>query len=398
MRRVSRGAMGGKLALVAGSLAVSLLAAEAGVRMLLPWSPALLVADPLVGKRFRPGFAGRVFVPECACDVELRFNRDGLRGPDRPYERPPGTTRVALVGDSMVAAVATAEERTFASILERRLNSEPPAAAVLAAGPRPRFEVMNAGVSSSSTGSELALYREVLAPYAPELVVLVFWPGNDLADNSAELTSAPRLYFELDAQGRLRQRPFAWQPNPLGEWLDRHSRFYGWQKTAVRQARAALRSARGSLEPVELVYARPEPPAVARAWAITGALLRAFAAEAAARGSRLVLVAAAAPAQVYDDLWDELALRGAREARPLARDHSDERLRALARAAGIPFLSLAEAFRARTPHRDSRLAREQLFYEGRFHWNDAGNALAAETIHAFLRGLGPPEAEGASAR
>ena len=135
----------GKLALLAASLAFALLAAEVGVRLFAPYSPSLLVADPLVGKRFLPGFTGRVYVPECGCDVDLRFNRDGLRGPDRPLQAAPGVRRVALVGDSMVAAVATAEERTLASVLEKRLRDSRPDAS---------WEVMNAGVSSSSTGSE----------------------------------------------------------------------------------------------------------------------------------------------------------------------------------------------------------------------------------------------------
>jgi hypothetical protein len=365
----------GKLALLAASLAFVLLAAEAGVRLLARDSPSLLVADPLVGKRFLPNFTGRVYVPECSCDVDLRFNRDGLRGPDRPHAAPPGVKRVAIVGDSMVAAVATAEERTLASVLESRLRASRPDAG---------WEVMNAGVSSSSTGSELALYREVLQAYSPDVVVLVFWVGNDLADNSAALTSAPRLYFDLDGQGRLKQLPFAFEPHPLGEWLDRHSRFYVWQKSALRQARATLRAASPVLEPVELVFARPEPDAVGHAWAITEALVAAFAREVEARGSELLLVAAPAAAQIYDDLWAELDARAARGGTPLRREHPDERLFALSRAASVPFLSLRAAFRARAPHHDSRRLDEQLYYDGRFHWNDAGNALAAEAVHELV--------------
>jgi hypothetical protein len=80
------------------------LLAEAGVRLLTPYSPSLLVADPVVGKRFLPGFASRIHVPECGCEVDVRFDREGLRGPDRPYAKPPELKRVAVVGDSMVAA------------------------------------------------------------------------------------------------------------------------------------------------------------------------------------------------------------------------------------------------------------------------------------------------------
>jgi hypothetical protein len=374
-RPARRGGLLVNLALSLGALALSLVAAEAAIRLFGRSSPSLLVADRVVGKRFLPDFRSRVFVPECDCEVDLRFNRDGLRGPDRPYAKPPGVKRIALVGDSMLAAVATAEERTLARALERILT---------AARPDVTWDVMNAGVSSSSTGSELALYREALARYSPDLVVLVFWVGNDLADNSLALTQAPRLYFDLDPDGRLRQLPFAFEPNPVAEWLDRTSRLYVWQKSALRQARASLRARGGALEPVELVFAQPEPEAAAHAWAITGALLRAFREETAARGTGLALVAAAAPVQVYDDLWAALEGRAARKRTPLSRDHPEERLRELCREAGIPFLALAPAFRDAAPHRDSTRRKEQLYYQGRFHWNDAGNALAATSIHDFL--------------
>jgi lysophospholipase L1-like esterase len=307
--------------------------------------------------------------------VDVRFDREGLRGPDRPYAKPPGVKRVAVVGDSTVAAVATAEERTLAARLERRL-----------AGSRPdaKWEVMNAGVSSSSTGSELALYRAVLERYAPDVLVVVFWVGNDLADNSYELTRAPRLYFDLDASGRLVQLPFAFEPNPVAGWLDRWSRFYVWQKAAFRQLRGGVHAATGGLEPVELVFADPEPAPVARAWALTGALLRAFREETAARGTALVLVAAPSAAQVYDDLWSELEGRAGRDDEKVGREHAEARLAAIARREGIPFLALLPAFRGAAPARDSTRAGEQLYYEGRFHWNDAGNALAAQAVHEFL--------------
>jgi hypothetical protein len=363
------------LALLLAALVVSFLLAEAGVRLLTPYSPSLLVADPVVGKRFLPGFAARIHVPECGCEVDVRFDREGLRGPDRPYAKPPGVKRVAVVGDSMVAAVATAEEKTLAGRLERLLAASRPAA---------KWEVMNAGVSSSSTGSELALYRAVLERYAPDVLVLVFWVGNDLADNSFELTRAPRLYFDLDASGRLVQLPFAFEPSPIAGWLDRWSRFYVWQKAAFRQLRGSVHAATRGLEPVDLVFAEPEPEPVAHAWAITAALLRAFREETAARGTALVLVAAPSAVQVYDDLWSELEGRAGLEDTRISREHPEARLARIAGHEGIPFLALLPAFRGAAPGRASTLPHEQLYYEGRFHWNDAGNALAARTVHELL--------------
>ena len=89
----------------------------------------------------------------------------------------------------------------------------------------------------------------MLERYAPDVLVLVFWVGNDLADNSFELTRAPRLYFDLDASGRLVQLPFAFEPSPIAGWLDRWSRFYVCQKAAFRQVRGSVHAASTAASP-----------------------------------------------------------------------------------------------------------------------------------------------------
>ena len=130
----------------------------------------------------------------------------------------------------MTAAIATDEERTFVRRLEASLASRE------ASGP---VEVMNFGVASASTGSELVTWRGVAAGYRPDVVLLAFFTGNDLGDNSSRLTRAPRVYFELDEAGRLVP---GLEPEPtsaLARWLDRHSRLYVWQKVAFRRLRAA---------------------------------------------------------------------------------------------------------------------------------------------------------------
>lgn len=379
--------LAGNLALAAGGLAVALLLGEAGVRVFARTGPALLVADPVVGKRFRPGYSARTFVPECACEVDLRFDREGLRGPDRPTAKPPGMRRLALLGDSMIASVATREELTLAHRLEELLRED-----------GSRWEVLNGGVSSSSTGTELVLYREVLSHYGPDVVVLAFYGGNDLADNSAELTWAARLYFELDATGRLRALPYRRPGAALGAWLDRHSRLYVWQKAAVSRLLAVGRAARADVDPGDLAFARPEPPGVARAWALTAALVRALRDETGARGARLGVVAIPPAVAVYDDLWSDLAGRGRAAGLQLQRDAPGQRLEAICRDLAVPFLSLGADFGAAATHRDSRRPDERLFIEGRYHWNDRGNAVAAEAVFRFLRasGLAAAEAGGSA--
>lgn len=363
------------LALAAASLSAALLVAEGLVRGLSPIGPALLVTDPGVGKRFVPGFRGRVFVDEAEREVEVRINSAGFPGPEWPRQKPEGSLRVAVLGDSMTAAIATDEERRFVSRLQGSL------AARLA--PRP-VEVLNFGVSSSSTASELARWRAGVAGYAPDLVLLAFFTGNDVGDNSPRLTRAPRVYFDLDAEGRLvpAEPP---PPTPaLVRWLDRHSRLYVWQKVALRRLRGAGRASRG-LEPGQMIFARDGGPDVEHAWNLTAALLRQLRDEVQASGARLAVVVVPCAEQVDDALWGDLARRARDAGLEVERDAPSRHLVQIATSEGVPLLDLAPVFGAaarRAPGEPASAAR--LFLLGRFHLSDEGHRVVAEAVHRFL--------------
>lgn len=363
------------LALAGTSLLVSLLVGEGLVRLLSPIGPSLLVTDPVVGKRFLPGFRGRVFVDEAERDVEVRINSAGFPGPEWPRRKPEGGLRIAAVGDSMTAAIATDEGRRFVSRLQGSLAAE--------SAPRP-VEVLNFGVSSASTASELARWRAVVAGYAPDLVLLAFFTGNDVGDNSPRLTHAPRVYFDLDAEGRLvpAEPP---PPTPaLVRWLDRHSRLYVWQKVALRRLRGASRASRG-VEPGQTAFARAGSPDVEHAWGLTAALLGQLRDEVEASGARFAVVVIPCAEQVDDALWSDLARRARDAGLELEREGPSRRLARIAATMGFPLLDLAPAFAAaarRAPGEPASAAR--FFLLGRFHLSDEGHRVVAEALHRFL--------------
>jgi len=379
MRRTLLRRWRGNLAVLLGTLLVLGLVAEVVARRIGAGEPPLLVVDPIVGKRFRAGFHGRVFVPEAGREVDLRFNREGVRGADYPRAKPPGTRRLVVLGDSMIAALATDEPQTLVPRLEALLNARHGGG-----GP---WEVLNFGVSSSSTGNELVMYREVASHYEPDVVVCAFFVGNDLADNSHRLTQAPRIYFDLDAQGALHQRPFsapAAEGAGLGPWLDRHSRFYVWQKTAMREIRGHARSWLGRADPGHWIFSRAEPPDVADAWRLTARLLETFRAEVEARGARFAVVLIPSAEQVYDDLWTDLVRQAGDAGRDFDRDYPQQRLGALCAKAGIPLVTMTSAFRARATERSSTVREQWLFHQGRWHLNAEGHRIAAETVGSGL--------------
>lgn len=65
------------------------------------------------------------------------YNSLGLRGPERPLEKPSGVRRVVVLGDSYAEAMEVEYDQTAAAVLERLLNARLPAmAAAQRASPR----------------------------------------------------------------------------------------------------------------------------------------------------------------------------------------------------------------------------------------------------------------------
>lgn len=104
--------------------------------------------------------------------VEVQINSLGLRDIERSYQKPAGTFRVLLLGDSFTEGLQVPLEQTFPARLQVCLNerlSTP-------------IEVINGGVSAYSLGEEYLFYTSEGVKYDPDLVLIAFYAGNDLAD------------------------------------------------------------------------------------------------------------------------------------------------------------------------------------------------------------------------
>ncbi|MDP3937338.1 MAG: hypothetical protein Q8R92_04285, partial [Deltaproteobacteria bacterium] len=95
--------------------------------------------------------------------AHVQINSDGLRDVERPRVKPPGVTRVLVLGDSMIEGLQVELEETMPKQLEMRLSN---------AFPGKSFDVINAGVSGS-TGPMASLYLERDgAALDPDLIVV----------------------------------------------------------------------------------------------------------------------------------------------------------------------------------------------------------------------------------
>ena len=366
----------GRLVLACGSLAFVVAVMETGLRLVVRFPPPLFRADPVLGTTFRPRFDDTVFVEECGRTVRLRFNSLGFRDREWTVEKPAGTRRIAVIGDSMIASIATDEDDTLARRLERLLADDPDGG---------RWEVMNFGISGSSTAQELKLYEAVVRRYRPDVVVCAFCVWNDLADNDNRLTaSGNRVYFELDDDGTLRELPRSGGKSQASNWLNDHSRLYVWQKHLTAKLKERTAAAGGGMPPSKMIFC-PEPPErIERAWRLTEALLTRFIDRVRSDDATFVLALMPSADQVYRERWDELSTQAAAAGIRLDAEVPQQRLAEFCRRQEVGFVPLVDAFRDFASQRTVGAKAEWLHFNASGHFNEAGNRVAAEALAGRL--------------
>jgi hypothetical protein len=372
--------------LALASALVSLAAAELVLRAVVPDRPLVTVSDPIAGSFRRPSLSFR-YTDEG--DGWVDINRHGQRDSEREEQKPDGTFRIAVLGDSYAEAFQVDREETFWSLLETRL------AACGAFGAR--VEVLNFGVSSYGTAQELLTLRHRVWPFDPDLVLLAFLTGNDVRNNSKRLeTEAPlRPFFELAEDGSLRLDE-SFLRHPL--FLRSRSRAFSLLRSGAdhlrilqllsraRYAASQRAPARPAAEPVRAgreagldhqVYLGDVDETWSEAWRITEGILAEMNREVRARNAGFRVVTLSNGIQVHPE-----AERTERFARELGSDDlflPDRRVAAIGAKLGFPVSVLAP--------RLQRIARDRGIHLhgfgpnlGNGHWNENGHRHAADLI------------------
>ncbi|NKB87394.1 MAG: hypothetical protein GKS06_04145 [Acidobacteria bacterium] len=160
--------------LAIASVGLSLLVAEAGVRVVAPQPTIPPLYDELHGIRTNvPSVDGDHFVP-ATFRVRIRTSAQRFRGAENYTPTPvDGTFRVAMLGDSFTFGIGARDSETYPAALEREL------------GGCLRAEVINAGVKATGTGDQALRYHNEVRSFSPNLVVLSVLPANDLGDVAA---------------------------------------------------------------------------------------------------------------------------------------------------------------------------------------------------------------------
>lgn len=253
------------------------------------------------------------------------------------------------------------------------------------------------GVSGYGTASQYLWYREVGRRFDADLVLLSFYPGNDVRNNSPTLEPALRPVFGEDGQLLRVGSRDAGAPTERGRaW----SKAYTYLRKLVltRQPVLAERLAnwglidRAALRPAPMragvpvdywVFAREPSSEWEAAWRHTEGLLLALRNAVRADGAQFMILVVTAREQVYPADWEALqATYPAMQGVEWDLQGPERRLLTWCAAHAVRCQPLFPAFAAA---RD-RGPRLHWHFDG--HWTAAGHALAAETLAPLVAAEG----------
>lgn len=185
----------------------------AGAFLVESLSPALST-DKIRHHKLVPNTRSKFEQPDFSYTQSV--NNLGLRGKDRPVEKPSQHFRVILLGDSFTMGKGVTDQQTFAALLEASLNQRSGCEST-------EIEVLNGGVDSYAPILSYLQLSGDLAPLDPDIILL----NLDVSDLLQE--AAYRKIASYDSSGEITGVPGSELPPTLKQriraWLDQHTYF-----------------------------------------------------------------------------------------------------------------------------------------------------------------------------
>ena len=123
-----------------------------------------------------------------------RINSYGWRDKEWSVRKPQDTYRIAVLGDSYVAAFQVESDRTFLALTENKLNEDY----------NLKVELMNFGLPGATQTEELLILKNQIEQFSPDMVLVFFLPANDIDDvakGTAGRTMRP--FYNISGKGEL---------------------------------------------------------------------------------------------------------------------------------------------------------------------------------------------------
>ncbi|HEY6187367.1 MAG TPA: hypothetical protein VIW80_06805 [Pyrinomonadaceae bacterium] len=363
---------------VLGVIFAGLLIAELGLRIVGYSVPSLYATDSERGLSLRPGAEGWW---RKEGEAYIKINSDGLRDYEHEKQKPPGTLRIAVLGDSWAEAFQVPIEKTFWAVMQRKL-------AECACLNGRKVEVINFGVSGFGTAQELMTLRRHVWEYSPDIVLLAF-NANDVVDNSRALRKDDGVPYYVYRDGQLvldssflHTRNYQMRNSAFNIQLKRvrdYSRVlqFIYDLPNVIEANRAARqtanvpAAEPGINPT--FYREPTDPDWKDAWALTETLLTIMNDEVSKGGARFLVVTLDTAIEVHPDARRREEFMKRLGISDLS--YPNQRIRALGERAGFEVFNLSPALQAYVDQRKVYLHGFGRTLGGG-HWNEVGHEVA----------------------
>jgi len=211
------------------------------------------------------------------------------------------------MGDSFTEALQVPMEKTFWWKMRKQLNKK-----CTALNDR-KVEVINFGVQGYGTAQQLMTLRHKAWKYSPDLVILAFFPGNDLINNSKKLDFYQRRPYFVYKNGELVPDMSWLKISPkeheylrfslvdnLPTWLVNNSRILRLvrqvdldNKKRLLDATEKKRSSKNFQEPIDSVWKE--------AWQVTEGLITLMNQEVKAKKADFMVLIVSTGLQVHPD-------------------------------------------------------------------------------------------------
>ncbi|MBI1879929.1 MAG: hypothetical protein HYR94_17195 [Chloroflexi bacterium] len=348
--------------------------------------------------------------------VKVKINSLGLRDYERTYQKPAGTFRILLLGDSLTEGAQVDLKHTFPVELQTCLDER-------ASQP---IEVVNGGVTAYGPGEQLLFFAHEGVKYQPNLVLVAVYLPNDIKDMHRKIDSnmikAFGGYYFYFADGRLHKRWIEWAEPPgeiplLERLLRRYSALYFIFQSPESQVLREidkiieLRSPVSSSPQPELqtsessglpsyaddgaiiIFAKNFPdnplvsPAVKNLWRLLKATFQELQAEVTSHQAKLSVVLIPGAFQIHQEIYNQEVAKLNHQYDDLLEnglgfwdiDAPNKAMRQFMAEQAIPTLDLLPGFQAY-----AQAHADLLYFREDTHFNEKGHQLAAQLMCNWL--------------
>lgn len=374
-----------KIILLILSLLLGFLAVELILRVAKVEYPVFQTFDVNRGFSLRPNTSGW-WTREGKAFVKI--NSDGLRDKEYSKNKKSNIIRIALLGDSFAEARSIKLEKTFWSLLEKNLNT-------CKKDKQKKIEIINFGVTEYGTTQQYLTLIHHAWDYDPDIIILAFFSGNDISDNSKILSKKkyrPYFIFEnnklvIDNSFR-KSKPYLLLKSNFGQIiinLSNYSRVIQFlREIYVKNYFKKQNKVKNNIEKINEpglslhnLY-NPSNPSWQKAWNITEHVIRMINKNVKENKKEFILISLSNSLQVHPDA--DFREKNKKKLNIQDLFYPEKRIKLLGENDGFKVINLAEKLQKYAEKNKIFLHGFENNVMGEGHWNELGHKIASNII------------------